>query len=149
MTIASDNRAYAKMLQGKLSAIPSVGLKAAAKVALQQALLQTLQDSGEAASNWNLAWNGETKRMYVFSKGFSPVGREREKRGFGDRRVVTYTYARELESAPENAESVVLYNPITDTKHEIYALIQSAGTHAEDPIPLGRAVEKAVNAYLR
>lgn len=149
MSLASENNLYAQKLKSLFSAAPSVGLKAVTKVALQQALLQTHQDSGEAASNWHIAWNGETRRMYVFSKGVGAVGKTGEKRGAEDRRVVLEVVSREVKRIPEDAEAAVLYNPLTDDAHEIHAMIEHAGVSAMDSMALTTAAERAINAHLR
>ncbi len=150
MSMTTANIAYAAQLKGKLLDLPSVGLKAAAPIALEQAAARTVQDSGEAAYNWDLAWDGKGMSQYVRVKGIHPVGEAWEKRGTGHPDVV-HAVTEEAEAAipTEQVQSVTLYNPLDDPEHEFAADIQTAGTHAIDPSPMNHASEIAINAYLR
>jgi len=146
---APSNQAYADELKKKLEELPSVGLKAAGIVALNTALSQTYQDSGEAAYNWSLAWDGEMMQPYRPVRGIAPVGEAYEKRGMGHAEVVMAVMGEEGAKVPSTPFSVRLYNPIPDPAHEFAAGVQTAGVMAVDTAALNLVAKVAIDAYIR
>ncbi len=153
----STNSDYAKELQSKMLELPSVALKAmvvdrdvGASAILNMALRQTVQDSGEAAFNWSLVWDGGSKPMFWAVAGAGPVGEKwTSKRGAGHLTVINHVISRELSKIPSgHVESVSLVNPIADPKHENNAKIQQAGTSAVLPEALNAIAKRAVDAHL-
>ena len=150
MSIQDQNIGYANQLKNLMLDLPSVGIKAAAKIGLQEAAMKTQQDSGQAAFNWHLAWDGALNIPFLPSMGVTPVGSAREHRGAGHRQVVNAVIVEEIARTPVGRVSFVrLYNPLEQKQYELNADLEMAGTHATDPAPMNSAAERASNAYLR
>jgi len=153
----SANAAYAKKLQAKMLDLPSVALKAMAvnkaagsSAVLNMALRQTVQDSGEAAFNWSLVWDGGSMPTFWPVESAGPVGDKwTSHRGAGHLTVINHVLSNEMAKVPSGkVESVTLINPIQDPKHESNAKIQQAGTHSVDKEVLNVIAKEAVDAYL-
>ena len=150
MSITALNKAFAAKLKLKMLELPSVALKSNAMTVLEGALMKTIQDSGEAAYNWNIAWDGQAQVPYLNVKGVHPVGEPFEKRGAGDAMVIHDVIAEEKANVPSDGEIVhkaTVYNPIEDIAHERAADLEVAGTQAADPEELNSTAGKKVNAY--
>lgn len=153
MTANSD---YAKKLIAALVPLPTAALKQAASAAYSAMLMNTVQDSGQAAYNWKTSVNKLWRQPYDNRYGQGPVGYKGEKRssygsGVGPEVVVEdrERHFRDKLSEYTALSAVWIYNPIQDEEHEFHAGIQTAFGIGTAQDWLNSVSEVAANAELR
>jgi len=147
----SNNTDYAEFLIGGIKEETKKALTAAARKAMGLATRVTVQDSGQAASNWMFALNNDGSRSeFVDTRGTSPVGNVGDK-GRNSNAISFHKMAAigsAIKAVPaKELTSVTIYHTLNlnseyaDPKH---AYLERAAKIASNPNVLGDEVRAAL-----
>jgi hypothetical protein len=147
----SKNSIEAARIIALLAPLPSKMLAAVSTAVYKEVLLNTVQDSGEAAFNWRASVNDTSEIGFIASRGISPVGSSGDKRTLsGDTDEVVAFRLQEFLSKISSADltDVHIYNPVPDPDHAANAKLSKARTASTGQDFMDDIAEKALNANL-
>ena len=129
----SRNTAYAASFAKKLRLMPAKAMRNVLFEAIGQVTVNTVQDSGNAAMNWNVTKGHETVPAFQFLYGVGPVGYPNEKRSakgniMGVVNAQTSKFLREYPVESLMGENnMVISNKIKNPHYEHNAYVTFAG----------------------
>ena len=148
----SDNSAEAKRIEALLQPLPSKMLAAVGAAVYKEVLLNTTQDSGEAAFNWRAQINTSREFPFTPSRGRAPVGSSGEKRTLaGTTEIVVGFRMQEFLArlaSIKQLRTLNIYNPIADDDHAFNARLEIARGAATNEGWMDEIAERTLNAHL-
>ena len=132
MTTDADNRRYAKQLTDSAMQLVDSAMKVAVEKAHFDAMAYTIQDSGNAAYNWNVSLNGTQRKSYDAVQGQGPVGRTGDKRSASGAEVLLVInhnigITKGLLGSATVVDTASIYNPMPQQwRHADNAVLEAA-----------------------
>ena len=150
-SVVSRNTDYAAMLAKKIRALPAKAMRNVLYNALWQVSVNTVQDSGNAAMNWNVTKGHETAPAFQILHGIGAVGYPNEKRsGSGNIMAVVNAQTRRfLSEYPIESlmgeNTMTISNKISNPHYEKRARVTFAGVSVTQ-YQIDRWMKEAINA---
>jgi hypothetical protein len=147
----SKNKSEAARINALFEPLPSKMLAAVSTAVYKEVLLNTVQDSGEAAFNWRASVNDTSEIGFIASRGRSPVGSSGDKRTLsGDTDEVVAFRMQEFLSkiSSDDLTAVHIYNPVPHPDHAANAKLSKARTASTGQDFMDAIAEGALNANL-